>query len=172
MLSPVLANVLLEAALQSQVDNGDLLCLWGNIEILAGDTLMVLGQFPGALLLLPSIEDLASAMTRMRAGHKTIEVALVGDTTSLWILERTHGAQGGVVLAHRGVEAGPIHRDDLEKALGDAVQAFLEVILARRSAATWGASAVQIVESVALVWPSAAGILQEAQRWGRRRGAC
>ena len=110
-------------------------------------------------------------MMRIREGHKTIEVVLVGDTTSLWILERKLGAQGGVVLVHRGAESGPIHRDDLEKALGDAVQAFLEVILAHRSASTWGASAVQIVESIALAWPSAAGVLQEGHGRGRRRGA-
>jgi hypothetical protein len=159
MYPPVLANVLLDADSLDSIEDSDLLCLRGNVEILGGDTVMVLGQFTSALLLLPSIEDLASGIARLRKGHKTIEVTLVGDTTSLWILERKHGATGGVVLAHRGAELGPIHRDDLEKALGDAVLTFLDGILARRGASSWGASAIQIVESVAEVWPGVARII-------------
>ncbi len=92
----------------------------------------------------------------MRERHKTIEVILVGDATSLWILERTRGADSGVVLSYRGAETGLMRRDDLEKAIGDAVSEFLGLVHARRSASTWGASAMQIVEAITRVWPSAA----------------
>jgi hypothetical protein len=155
MHSPVLASIVLDADSLNEGINGDLLYLSGNIELLVGDALTLVGQYPGALLLLPSIEALAAGMTRMREGHKTIEVVLVGDTTSLWIMARSRHSDGAVSLAYRSAETTLMLRDDLEKALGDAVQAFLEVILARRPASTWGASAMQIVESIAHVWPEA-----------------
>jgi hypothetical protein len=164
MFFPVLASITLDKDALAQDIGGDLLYLSGNIELLVGDSMMSLGQFPGALLLLPSLEVLASGMMRMRARHKTIEVVLVGDSTSLWILERTCGADSGIVLSHRGAETGLMRRDDLENAFGDAISAFLEFILARRSASTWGVSAMQIVESIAQVWPSAARAIPGAAR--------
>ncbi len=56
MGTPVLASIPIDNDALAQGIDGDLLYLSGNIEILVGDSMMTIGQFPGALLLLPSLE--------------------------------------------------------------------------------------------------------------------
>jgi hypothetical protein len=103
----------------------DLLYLSGNMEILVGDCMLVVGVFPGAILLLPSIDALADATRKVRDGHKAIEIILVGDTGSLWIFERKRVHSVGISFAYRSIETDPVTRSEIDSALEQSVLDFL-----------------------------------------------
>jgi hypothetical protein len=97
----------------------------GNVEILVENTLISIGQFPGALILLPSIEGLVDAVTRLRRGERQIDVAMVGDTVSTWFVERKRRGTSGVAIICRDTETAVVPATDLDASCGDAVGTLL-----------------------------------------------
>ena len=150
----VLVSIWPESSLGDSQLSEDLLYVSGNADILVGDgDIMRLGQFPGALLLLPSIEVLADGISRMRTRQRKIEVILVGDTPSMWLVARKIGMRSGLVASYRGAETGLITSEEFDVACEGAVAEFFAWVCQRRPFVTWSTSATQIAEAVARTWP-------------------
>src|SRR4051812_29279506 len=76
----------------------------GNMDFLVGETLLHVGPFPGALLILPSIEALADGVARVRRDEHLVEVLLVGDSPSMWLAKRKGGKSTGVAIVYQDGE--------------------------------------------------------------------
>ena len=134
----------------------DILLLRGNIEILVNDSLLVVGPFEGALLLLPSIEVLALSVLRLRDLHSRVEVLVVGDSPSLWLVGKPPPKSETVEIAYRQVKLGPVLRTEFDAACEHAVSEFLQWLEGQRPRSTWSSDAQNIRRTVGLAWPSLA----------------
>jgi hypothetical protein len=97
----------------------------GNIDILVGDDLTTVGTFDGALILWPSLEALCDGIEQMRDGQTTIEIVLVGDTPSLWIITRRYRSGAVTTLTYRGHETRAILPAALDRACGQAIAEYV-----------------------------------------------
>ncbi len=139
----------------------DLLYLSGTIDVLAEDTLVVLGPFEGALLLLPTIDVLANGIRDVRAGHRTIEIVLVGDANSLWLVEK-RGQHEHMTIIHCDIRTAHVSRDEIDQAFGQAIAEFLETLTASRPVHSWHHEALRILDNVIFTWPSISRLIR---RW-------
>ena len=135
----------------------DLQYITGNIDLLVDDDdILRLGQFAGALLLLPSIDVLADGVARMRSGQKTVEVILIGDTSSLWLIQKKIDGRTGLIAAHKGAETRPVLPEEFDAACERAIVEFFVWLCRARPRSTWDSSATQIANAVKSVWPKIA----------------
>jgi hypothetical protein len=131
----------------------DLHLLAGNIEILASEFFVTIGPFEGALILLPTIEVVARAFTQIRGGGPRIEIPLIGDDTSVWMLRKSVKDLTHVVLAYRGTQSPPIATAALDQATREAVDEFLKGLLEAFPLRRWTREEVSVLEYVVTVWP-------------------
>jgi hypothetical protein len=134
----------------------DLLLLRGNIEMMVDDSLLVVGPFEGALLLLPSLEELAVAVLRLRDLHSRVEIVLVGDTPSLWLIGKPPPKSETVEIVYKQQRLGPVLRTAFDAACERAVAEFLQWLEAQRPRSTWPSDALKIRHALGLTWPSLA----------------
>lgn len=134
----------------------DLLYLNGNIEIMVGDSVIVVGPFEGALLLLPSLEALAIAVLRLRDLHSRVEVVVVGDSPSLWLVGKPPPKSDTVEIHYRQQKSGPVLRTAFDTACEQAIKDFLSWLEEERPSSTWSSEAQHIRQTLITVWPSLA----------------
>lgn len=134
----------------------DLLYLRGNFEFLVGDSLLVVGPFEGALLLLPSLETLALGVLRLRDLHSRVEILVVGDSPSLWLIGKPPPKSETIEIGYRQEKLGPVRRSEFDAACESAVTEFLNWLEGQRPLSTWSSDAQSIRRTLGLTWPSLA----------------
>jgi hypothetical protein len=132
----------------------DLLYLRGNIEIMVEDSVLVVGPFEGALLLLPSLEALALGVLRLRDLHSRVEIVVVGDSPSLWLMGKPPPNSATVEIHYRQEKLGPVSRTAFDAASERAVGEFLQWLEGQRPRSTWSTDAQSIRHTLGLAWPS------------------
>jgi hypothetical protein len=134
----------------------DLLLLRGNLEMMVDESLLVVGSFDGALVLLPSLEVLASGVLRLRDLHSRVELVLVGDTPSLWLVGKPPPKSETVEILYRRERLGPVTRTAFDAACERAIADFLQWLDGQRPRSTWPSEALSIRHMLGLTWPSLA----------------
>jgi hypothetical protein len=131
----------------------DPLMLRGNIELLTGDDLMTVGLFDGSLLLLPSLHALAAAIRQLRTAGTNVEIVLVGDSPSLWLV-RDLKHMSHVMVSFQGTQTPPVSTASLDDAARDAAYELLRGILDAYPLGRWPSHATETFNELVSVWPS------------------
>jgi hypothetical protein len=169
MYSQVLVEFSVDSLPDKEKDGGDPLYACGNISVLVDDDLIQVGSFPGALLLLSTLENLATGVGRMRRGDKTIEVSMVGDSPALWIMERRVGGVHGISLAYREAETALVSGLDFDRACESASTDLLVLLHSSGVLEQPPSHIVSLLAHVTSVWPALGGVVASARPPRARR---
>lgn len=128
--------------------------LCGNVDMICDSHYLRIGQFAGAVLLLPTISELATAVLKLRRGDSYVEAQIIGDSPSLWFVSRKHGSVKGIAIVYRDAEIGILSRDEVDAAFEHGVEDFIRALHATRPMSSWGRVGHEVSASVAVCWPN------------------
>jgi hypothetical protein len=163
----ILVDVAVESLPNADMDRGDPMYATGNIDFLIDDTLVRVGQFEGALLLLPTLEIMASGISRMRCGDLTVEVAVVGDSTPFWIVTPRHASKSAFIV-HRNMKTPIFDKTDLDRECEDAAIRFLSFMRDNDALRPDLPHIKSMLVNVTLVWPALCNVLRRGPTYPKR----
>jgi hypothetical protein len=164
----ILVDIAVESLPNADKDRGDPMYATGNLDFLVDDTLVRIGQFEGALLLLPTLEILASGISRMRRGDLTVEVAVVGDSTPFWIATQKRVPERAFIV-HREMKTPLVDKPDLDRECEGAAGTFLAFMRDNNALRPDLPHIRSMIMNVTLTWPALRSFLTPGITYPKRR---